>query len=117
MGVLNPFQFEPRSYDPERDVLYHGTGAVLKPADVVNPGFHPKIAGGQAAFATPDIDLAKRFARQDDGPGHVYEVHPLDPEETWLQQMSNGRPGVMSIEAVSTKGFRVARRMPSRKRR
>lgn len=89
--------------------LFHGTRAELEPGDVITPRTK------KVAHASPHAATARVFAGGTKavraGEGHVYEVEPLDQEQTWSQQMKyTGRE--THYETVSTAGFRVKRRLP-----
>jgi hypothetical protein len=93
-------------------VLFHGTHAKLNPGDIINPTERPGY-GGAYAFATDNHGAAKAFATDKEGnKGNIYHVEPLDPEE--ISQPMPIKGFKYGNEVVSTKGFKVIKRVPHR---
>jgi rifampin ADP-ribosylating transferase len=68
--------------------FYHGTAAVLKPGDLLAPGFESNYQKGRISnhiyFSRTVASLAAQVAAAlvgAQGPGHVYEVEPTGPFE------------------------------------
>lgn len=104
MPTLSPGQFNP---------LYHGTGAALRPGDVIEPRSSPMRGGSPRAFASPHRAMADSYARYVNTPksgqlsmlGHVYEVEPVDPAD--VHETSQ------KAEVQSGTGFKVKRHVAS----
>lgn len=112
--------------------LFHGTSRPFKVGDVIlpraqtgvppNPGEFP--LGEGVAAATPDVNMARAYARgavdwtqrfaqhgivedASEAKPYVYEVQPVNPEEgQWVERKS--RSGVFK-EHVSPSGYQVVR--------
>ena len=87
--------------------LFHGTSKEFQPGDMVKP------VTKKVAHATPHLYTARVFAGKDTP--HVYEVEPVNPEETWTQKMKHtGRE--THYETLSEHGFRVKAEVPKSRR-
>lgn len=94
--------------------LHHASPALLRKGATIEP---TNVAWGEPlAWATgfeSAVGYAERHAQgvtgsgrtKRRGPGHVYEVEPLDPDEEPVQKQQG------SDEWASRKGFRVVRRV------
>lgn len=77
-------QTSPRT--PDLGPFYHGTKAVLKPGDLLVPGYSSNYGARKKAnyvYLTATLDAAKWGAELavGDGPGHIYHVEPTGPIE------------------------------------
>ena len=92
--------------------LYHGTRAELNEGDELSPEYSTR-SDRRLTFATPSLAAAKRFSKDTEGNfGHVYQVEPVDSEDTnatWARPMRYYTP--KTTEVVSSKGFRVVKRV------
>jgi rifampin ADP-ribosylating transferase len=66
--------------------FYHGTKSVLKPGDLLEPGFNSNYGEQKKAnfiymSATMNAAIWGAELAQGDGPGRVYEVEPTGPFE------------------------------------
>jgi rifampin ADP-ribosylating transferase len=71
---------------PDNGPFYHGTKAVLKAGDLLEPGRTSNFGQGNKAnfvYLTATLDAATWGAElaQGDGPGRIYEVEPTGPFE------------------------------------
>jgi len=82
--TLNKDQFGP---------LFHGSDHEFAPGDVIEPKTK------SYAHATPDLRTARVFGE------HVYEVEPINTDETWTRTMKYMKRGV-HFETLGP-GFRV----------
>jgi hypothetical protein len=86
--------------------LFHGTSALLPIGGVLEPGA-PEDEGG-AAYATPDIETARQYARRRAIRartlfGNVYHVRPLSPEP----QVNDYSDGAGFVEVADPKGMEI----------
>lgn len=82
--------------------LFHGTVHWFSKGDTVDPtlDFHAPERGGKAAFASPNMDVAKGFAvPRGDNDRLFYPIFPVEP----LAPNSDARKDIYR----STKGFKV----------
>jgi hypothetical protein len=90
--------------------LFHGTTAKLKPGEIINPT-KQIINDKTEAYATTNYNEAHIYARsratnRDLAKGHVYEVEPLEGDETLSKRSSITDKRKKPVRA-SEKGFRV----------
>jgi hypothetical protein len=93
--------------------LFHGTTSDLKPGDVIGPT-DQVISGKREAYATNEYYEAHTYARsraRNRGAlfGSVYEVEPLENDETLKKSTSITGDQRKKPIRVSEKGFRVKR--------
>jgi hypothetical protein len=86
--------------------LFHGTSALLPIGGVLEPGA-PEDEGG-AAYATPDLETAKKYARRRSmlaGSlfGNVYHVRPISPNP----QVNDYSDGAGFVEVADPKGMEI----------
>ena len=95
----------PQPNGPQFKKLYHGSReADFEPGDLVEPRKYPGIKE-PVAFAAPSINVARSFANE----GRLYEVELIEGDEPHVGGMRNYPRN--PTEVVSTKGFRVKRRI------
>jgi hypothetical protein len=101
--------------DFRNQILFHGTGAALKPGDVILPATalgKPKYYDNDKAWATPDADYAAeigdiranrtRAVDAPPNPSYVYEVSPIEGDESVVTE---------GKKVSSKKGFHVVRQV------
>jgi rifampin ADP-ribosylating transferase len=119
-GLLRDPPPEPRVVD-DAGPFFHGTKAVLRPGDMLTPGWHSNYgSGGHAKHiyltATPDgAPLAAELARGD-GPGRVYRVEPLGSIEDDPNVTDKRFPGNPTRSYRTTEPLRVVEEMTGWKR-
>jgi hypothetical protein len=93
--------------------MFHGTTSNLKPGDIVDPT-QQVISGKKEAYATTNYTEAHGYARirahnRDALFGSVYEVEPLENDETLKKSTSNLGDQRAKPIRISEKGFKVKR--------
>lgn len=93
--------------------MYHGTTSDLKPGDTINPT-DQVISGKREAYATNDYYEAYSYARSRAKNrnalfGSIYEVEPLENDETLTKSKSLLGDQRKKPIRISEKGFRVKR--------
>lgn len=107
--------------------LFHGTHRRFKPGDVILPatgaGVRPNWGrksknDPELAYSTPDMDTAQYFAKtahflnreNRTSRARVYEVAPVNPENTEWSQLGKTDTGDPIMQQASREGYRVIRR-------